>query len=114
MGKMGGESVKRDLDLMRNLLLELEKIEKAWVTIQAASVSQDKFHLHICLLEDLMCVKRDGDNTVRLTAKGYDVLELIRDDEVWENAKTVIEAGLPWHIVEDILIKEKNRQFALL
>ena len=60
-----------------------------------------------------MCVERDGDYTIWLTAKGYDVLELVRDDEVWERVKSWTEAGLPWRIVEDILIKDKKQQLGL-
>ena len=92
--------MKRDMELIRKILLEIEKDDKGIGFYQITSMngySYDELYLHLCLMDDagfFNKVQKDlsgGFMYDRLTNRGYDFLETIRNDEVWEETKKEVE-----------------------
>lgn len=97
--------MKRDMDLMRKILFAIEEqYQPGDGSIWGLKVEgYDKITIaeHCDLLFQQGFVKtykpQFGDNTImafavgNITAQGYEYLELIRDDEVWEKIKAKVE-----------------------
>ena len=84
-------------DLMRDLLLEFERQED-WLLLlpQTLGMSQeDRERIgHVNLLCDAGLVTRYSKDTYRITNDGYDFLEAIRDEGLWQKTKdTVSKTG---------------------
>jgi hypothetical protein len=91
--------MKRDIDLCRQLLLDLEAHgpECAINTLRSglATEADDRLRYHVRLLVDAGFVKeleRHATNVtyVRLTNSGVEFLELCRSDARWRDAKAVV------------------------
>ena len=89
--------MKRDMDLVRNILLAFEQIEGAQVSVSELKLKglqwgNQNVGPHIVLVHDAGLITKAGDRgpalekTYRHTWSGYEFLEAIRDPEVW--AKT--------------------------
>lgn len=89
--------MKRDNDYLRELLFEFES--KSDYLIHAhpslCDTEADKKWLHhIRLLDDYGYLSEINEGVYRLTAYGYDFIDSIRDDGVWEKTKkAVAETG---------------------
>lgn len=96
--------MKRDLDLMRQIMLDLEATTSYIIdSFSLYSVNnreyQTKIYFHLRLLEDAGYIKL-GDVTmmcgfptvqiVFITNAGYDFIRLTRDDTKWTLAKPLI------------------------
>ena len=89
--------MKRDDDLMRDLLLEFEQ-QDDWLLLlpQTLDMSQAERERigHVYLLCDAGLVSPYGKHTYRITNDGHDFLEAIRDEGLWQKTKdTVSETG---------------------
>lgn len=85
--------MKRDDDLIRNLLLEFEEREDWLKAIpQTTSMSKEdrKIIGHIYLLCDAGLVTSVGRDTYRLTNQGHDFLEATRDEGLWQTTKDAV------------------------
>lgn len=82
--------MKRNDDLLRQLLLEFED-QADWLIMvkNAMGMSQEERDKigHIQLLCDVGFVSQVGNGTYRLTNSGFDYLDAIRSDNVWEKTK---------------------------
>ena len=89
--------MKRDMDLVRNILLAFEQIEDPQVSVSELKLKglqwgNPNVGPHIVLVHDAGLIAEAGERgparekTYRLTWNGYEFLEAIRDPEVW--AKT--------------------------
>ncbi len=97
--------MKRDMDLIRNILLEIEKQDINSTHIRPIVVdgyTPMEIMQHVKLMEDHGLVRdciydRCYNTYVRtITWEGYDFLEKIRDHTMWEKTKNVIvQKGLP-------------------
>ncbi len=97
--------MKRDMDLIRNILLEIEKqdINSTYINnIAVDGHTPMEIMQHVKLMEDhgliRDCTYDLSYNTyVRtITWEGYDFLEKIRDHTTWEKTKKIIvQKGLP-------------------
>ena len=92
--------MKRDMELIRKILLQIE--EKcdgtgAYPLDSIEGYSYEQIVLHMDLIEEADLVnnvkKLMGGSVLvdRLTNKGYDFLENIKNEEVWEKTKTEIK-----------------------
>ena len=92
--------MKRDMDLVREILLATEASDRdprAYVDLAIAGRSGQEIAYHVQLLgeadllvvQDLQTVGRDGYKLMpkRLTWKGHEFLDTIRDPEVWRKTK---------------------------
>ncbi len=95
--------MKRDLDLIRYLLLTTEQSDKgvtdSILVNQRYDIKDIAFHTELLIDRGLVSglVEYDGFRTTplsveitRITWEGYDYLDSIRSDKVWSKAKDVI------------------------
>jgi len=110
--------MKLEVDLVRQLLLHIEEHATRPISdldsIKIDSWTRDQIDYHIVLLEEAGLIEADLENLSdhndpdvlyvsynvhRLTYKGHELLETIRDDSVWrvvkEKARTVGAVTLP-------------------
>lgn len=97
--------MKRDIELMRKILFTIEEQYDPgdgyiWgLKIEGYEMSIIAEHCDLLHQQDLIKTYKAsyasdgiiGFSVGNLTATGYDYLELIRNNEVWENTKTEIE-----------------------
>jgi DNA-binding transcriptional ArsR family regulator len=106
--------MKRDMDLIRNLLLVVEASEQPVVYIadlmvaerlQGMEQSDIDFHLKLLIEAGLIDGnKKQGLSTVgnwyvrRLTWDGHEFLDTIRDPEIWRKTKEGASAAGNWSV----------------
>lgn len=100
------ETVKRDMELIRKILLEIENHSYGgWVDISFDDYEQENIIYHVMLMDEAGLIEADNLTTQevvdwkpkRLTWEGYEFLDKIRDNSVWEKTKkTMVEKGLPF------------------
>ena len=101
--------MKRDLDLMRDLLFEAEDAKLPFVHfVFVLNPSEDevKRYGHADLLCDVGFFEKRNKDTYRMTSSGYDYLETIRDENIWKKTKTKISliGGSTLKIASDIAL----------
>lgn len=99
--------MKRDMDLFRDLLLRMEASPKIYSGRRAMAIeghSVEEVTLHIKLLEDAGYTDNPSpwqpfpggasmEIGMRLTHSGYDLLDSIRDPEIWAKTKAGANAA---------------------
>ncbi|MEM0949292.1 MAG: DUF2513 domain-containing protein [Pseudomonadota bacterium] len=91
--------MKRDLEVIRKILLQVEASDDDPTTLKDVTipgVEQLKISHHIEMLSEagfvdaVDCTTMDGHDwqVSRLTWNGYELLDAIRDEEVWEGTKS--------------------------
>lgn len=122
--------MKRDMDLMRKILLRIE--ERSDVPPKTLSLNDFlDFHenIHVISLHiDLMCdaglvevmdTSYDGEVKdyiiTRLTLAGYEYLDAIRNYSVWQKVKKRIEVigGATLDVIKQLAIKELSKELGL-
>ena len=122
--------MKRDMDLMRKILLRIE--ERSDVPPKTLSINDFlDFHenIHVISLHiDLMCdaglvevmdTSYDGEVKdyiiTRLTLAGYEYLDAIRNYSVWQKVKKRIEVigGATLDVIKQLAIKELSKELGL-
>ena len=84
--------MKRDDDLIRDLLIEMETSEE-WLFVVDCDEGDQKREYHLKLLGDVGLILFEG-YSYRMTALGHDYLAAIRDEGLWQKTKdTVSETG---------------------
>ncbi|WP_407451857.1 DUF2513 domain-containing protein [Fibrobacter sp.] len=117
--------MKRDLNLFRIILLEIEKMPAGedWVLNRDSSNlynndSEEKNILeHLILMQDARLitktVTKGGDGfyelcPCNLTNEGHDFLDAVRSSSVWEKIKaTVLDKGISYSIESIIFLAKK-------
>ena len=102
---------KRDMDYIRTLMLEIEEGKTDFDTLTlevAVALGMEKndylsksdaaeLELHLELLEDAGWVEfyklNDGWRVKKLTSKGHDFLDSVRDPKIWQRTKSGAEAA---------------------
>ena len=103
--------MKRDMDLCRQILLEIEAQEPGEsIAVLQVDASGNKVIEHLQLLQDAGLIEaridaRFGDYSIRrLTWEGHEFLQAARDDTVWNKAKERV--GSAWQSLTFPLLKE--------
>ncbi len=109
--------MKRDIDLIREILLQLELNgpNMSGVKFQIEGYSQDEINYHLSLLVegglvdaiDVSSHKGVGWIPRRLTLEGHDFLDRARDKNRWEKAKKILAekgGGMAIGLLNSILI----------
>ena len=117
--------MKRDLNLFRTILLEIEQMPAGedWVLNRDSSNlyindSEEKNILeHLILMQDARlitkAVTKGGDGfyelcPCNLTNQGHDFLDAVRSSSVWEKIKaTVLDKGISYSIESIIFLAKK-------
>jgi hypothetical protein len=89
--------MKRDMDLVRAILIEIEKapFEGRLIDVEVAGRTEDEISYHVLLMQeaglvdaiDLSDMKRICWKPKRLTDSGHEFLEAARNDTMWAKAK---------------------------
>jgi hypothetical protein len=120
--------MKRDFDLIRKILTEVESQEafRHFHGFEYEGYSVNTVNEHIELLIEAGLIEgyvtrfadgETGHNSIRrLTWAGHDFLESMRDDTIWKRVKeTVIKpaGGVGFEILKEILKKEARERLGL-
>ena len=109
--------MKRDLDLARRLLLEIENrgadCSLSILRVGPEHENQERIRYHLRLLIDAGLLKEvdrtsEGIPCVRLTHEGHELLELARDQSRWDEAKRICHervGGLSLTMLRGILLR---------
>ncbi|WP_049763977.1 DUF2513 domain-containing protein [Cereibacter sphaeroides] len=107
----GGRRMKRDDELLRKLLLEMEESEDAlhiYHLVLASSPEDAKAYYHLRLLVDEGFLEETGKSggVFRMTNKGHDFTAAIRSDTVWNKTKDAAAqvSGVSISILKDIAL----------
>ena len=114
-------SRKRDMELIRLLLLEAESDTDVSEALKRYSDAQQVYHL--ALLKDAGYIDArilndqegfpDGAAVTRLTWRGHEFLDLTRDDKVWAFVKKkILKSGVSWTtsiLIEALKAEAKRR-----
>jgi hypothetical protein len=108
--------MKREPDLIRQILLELEKepYQGQPIPIKMDEYSNDEIVYHVMLLNEAGLIEAFdlgiGDVSwmpVRLTWSGHEFLDAARDDERWNRAKEVMAdqgEGVSFEVLKELLM----------
>jgi Hypothetical protein (DUF2513) len=110
--------MKRDLELIRKILLTIENDEQP-LTIPDESCARICYHVHLLIdrrfVEGKVAWGSDAGGlvpmscfTTRMTMDGHDYLDSVRDPRVWEKTKSQLDkvgGGGPLELVKDIAAK---------
>ena len=112
--------MKRDPDLVRNILLALENNASSNDAITAKKMmidgwNEDEINYHLLLLVEAGYIRvkdSSSDNrtivfVTRLTWEGHEFLDAARDDGRWEKAKSAVAkvGGWSFEVIKPILIE---------
>jgi hypothetical protein len=112
--------MKRDPDLVRNILLALENKASSNDAVTAKKMmldgwSEEEINYHLLLLIEAGYIKgkdSSSDNrtivfVTRLTWEGHEFLDAARDDRRWEKAKSAISkvGGWSFEVIKPILVE---------
>lgn len=108
--------MKRDLDLIKNILLALEKDENPfdWKTELIGTENDIKYFYHVNLLSEAGLIKAKSIQTKRcsvwypisLTSEGHEILEASKNVNVWKKVKEVAKnegITLPFNLLKEFI-----------
>jgi DNA-binding HxlR family transcriptional regulator len=112
----GMRPMKRNTDLIRRILLDLEERGSYtnWldVDIEEYSPEQMDYHLELLVEAGLIRTRASGQEPtrqypVRLTWEGHEFLDAARDETRWQRAKesTARAGGVPFQILKAVLLE---------
>lgn len=110
--------MKRDMDLVRQILLELEDApyRGGWVNLEIEEdLEDDVYSYHVQLLYEAGLIEAQDLSTLdgvawkpkRLTWEGHEFLEAARESSRWEKAKEVMQkegGGLAVSVLKEVLL----------
>ena len=109
--------LKRDLDLIREILLLIEESNRALAVsdIRIPEYTTEEIVFHVELLSDAGYVELSRPKYLsrvcyvvqRLTMKGCDYLDSIRDERVWKDTRATVlrtVGSAPLDIIKDIAV----------
>ena len=122
-----GDGVKRDMDLIREILLAIEADPGAnWKRgeVSISDRTQEEISFHIRLMKDaglLLATDLSSQDDIlfyptRITWDGYEFLDAARDNTVWQTAKKRIGdklASVSFQILQQTLIAIATNQLGL-
>jgi len=117
-----GEALNRDMDLIKAILLELEKHTPGTIynaeDFKVEGSTPEEVHFHLYLLKQaglIHALNVTGGGTpvpemipFWLTWDGYEFLDAARNEGIWNKAKGVLAdkgLGMPFDILKSLLLK---------
>lgn len=110
--------MKRDLDLVRGILLHLERAADSaspsgFSDLIEAGYEIQEIHYHVRLLNDAGLI--EADEIVpgqwwpeRMTWSGYEFLDAARNEELWRETKQTVEkraGSAPFQVFHELLLR---------
>jgi hypothetical protein len=118
--------MKRDLDLVRKILFEVEKSPTpwGWVNLQIPGYSDEEISYHVKLLADAGLVQaKDLSSTAgfswkptALTWEGHEFLDAARNETVWNRTKEEVKqkgGAVSFEVLKHLLIKGVSALFGV-
>ena len=120
--------MKRDMDLIRKLLLKIESSETSYVddfTIPDYSQAETDYHVELLISAGLVNSNihdRTADGRFHAVAdglswEGHDFLDAIRSDSVWDKTKSFIKdsglQGIPFDLLKEAAISVVRERLGL-
>jgi hypothetical protein len=117
--------MKRDMDLCRKILFEVEKApyKIGWIDIKFDEYSKEEVAYHVMLLEeagliDAIDVSKGANDwrPKRLSWEGHEFLDAARDDTRWEKAKgaMALVGGFVFDVGKQLLIQYLKQELNLI
>ena len=107
--------MKRDMDLIRKILVGMEGLEESPTStgefqVEGFTDGQVNYHLRLLVEAGLIVAADAGDEWIPLylTWQGHEFIDASREDSRWEKAKSVVMAktgGLSFELIKDVLLK---------
>ena len=114
--------MQRDLELIRLILLEVEKNPdpQAWIDPELGEFEPDQISYHIMLMDQAGLLEGWNRSAIgifrwsarNLTWLGHEVLEVSRDQDVWQKTKkrlSDLTPGLVFELFTESLMEEARR-----
>ena len=114
--------MKRDMDLARKILLEIERAPtaRAWIDLDMPGYSDEMVSYHVMLLAKAGLIEAvDCSSKVRFAWKatnllweGHDFIEAAKDDARWARAKDIVLSkggGIAFEVLKQVLIDLMKR-----
>ena len=115
--------MKRDMDLARKILFEMEKRPPLKGTFQQVEVdgySEEDINYHVMLLDEAGLIKAQNLTShsggryipLRLTWQGHEFLDAARDDTRWNKTKDAMAkaGGFVFEVAKALLIEFMKQQ----
>lgn len=118
--------MKRDMDLARQIMLELEKspYTGGWLHTSVEGHSQEEVNYHVMLLAKPGLVEAQEHETLSLSSvaewlpislnmEGHDFLEAAKNETIWRKAKKFIQdkgGALTFEVVKTVLAQVALKQ----
>lgn len=102
--------MRRDPDLMREILLEIETPKRGMEIAQKWNPPELAYHHRLCIEGKLISPSISGP--CELTLKGHEWCDAIRDETIWNAAKSLMEEKIGNVVLEmmpGICIKLSNQ-----
>ncbi|RJL03325.1 DUF2513 domain-containing protein [Paracoccus aestuarii] len=101
--------MKRDDDLIRDLLFEAEAADQPRLLVSthlSSPLEERRRHEHALLLCDAGFFQEISKDVFRITNQGHDYLAAIRDDGVWQKTKEAASTagGVGLGVMKDIAV----------
>jgi hypothetical protein len=101
----GSEALKRDLGLVRDLLLEFEATHENWAfSFDEEEESFEYRQYQGKLMTDAGLLYYEGHGCYRMTWQGHDFLDSVRDPEIWRRTLEGAEKakGFTFDLLRDL------------
>jgi hypothetical protein len=117
--------MKRDMDLARKILFEIEKapLEEGWVDIKFDDYTEEEVTYHIMILAEAGLIHAIDQSSLqktewyaqRLTWEGHEFLDAARDNGRWDKAKGAMSqvGGFVFEIGKQLLIQYMKTELKL-
>jgi hypothetical protein len=114
--------MKRDLDLIRNILIKMEESPGPFFggELKFQDKSHDEVHFHLKLMRDAGLIHAEdlsGMDSIEffplhITWEGYEFLEAAKDDARWNEVKSKMSTigGFVYEIAKPLLIELARRE----
>ena len=120
--------MKRDIDLIRTILLSMEANEHGFAgtspAIEGHSEEQIGYHVYLMgqagliTTADATCLSDQSPNAIPLsiTWAGHDFLDSVKDETLWKKAKTIVlkpAAGVAFDVLVEWVKAEAKQRLGL-
>ena len=106
--------MKRDMDLVRRILLAMEARPQAEAgyPLKVDGCEAERVNYHVLLLQEAGLITAIDTGLqwlpVDLTWKGHEFLDAARDERRWRRAASIVErqkGAVPFQVLEDLLLR---------
>jgi len=117
------EIMKRDMDLCRTILFEVEKFpfRTDWINLKIDGYSKDEIAYHVMILNQAGLIDARNLDTltdwrpINLTWEGHEFLDAARDNKRWEKAKSAMSqlGGFVFDVGKQLLVQYLRQELNL-